>query len=161
MSSGLSKRVSQAFSPFLGHDPFNTLQKELNDLLTQFRSELHGGLTLPAAAVPSLDLSETADAIQARLDIPGFKSDEIHVEVSGNLLKVSGNHQEEKAEDKDEGGRTYHCVERRVGSFSRSVPLPAAVKEDKVTADCKDGVLTITLPKKEVAKSHKVKVTAK
>lgn len=161
MSSTLSKRVSQALSPFLGNDPFATLQKELNDLLTQFRSELNGGLSMPSVTVPSLDLSETDEAIQARLDIPGYKSDEIHVEVSGNVLRISGNHQEEKAEDKDEKGRTYHCVERSVGSFSRAVPLPAAVKEDKVTADCKDGVLTITLPKKEVAKVHKVKINAK
>jgi HSP20 family protein len=74
---------------------------------------------------------------------------------------VTGEHKEEKKEDKDEQGHKYHFVERRSGSFSRTVPLPAAVKEDKVTADCKDGVLTITMPKKEEAKPHKVKITSK
>jgi HSP20 family protein len=60
-----------------------------------------------------------------------------------------------------EKGRVYHYVERNVGCFTRSIPLPAAVLEDKVTADCKDGVLTITLPKKDVAKSQKIKINSK
>ena len=55
-------------------------------------------------------------------------------------------------------GRTFHRVERRVGSFSRSLTLPTAVAEDKINAEYREGVLKITLPKTEEAKAHKIKV---
>ena len=69
-------------------------------------------------------------------------------------LHVSGEHKEEK----EEKGKTFHRIERRSGSFSRSLTLPAAVKESQVTAESADGVLTINLPKVEVAKTQKITV---
>jgi HSP20 family protein len=67
-------------------------------------------------------------------------------------------HGEHKEETKEEKGKTYHRTERRSGSFSRSLTLPCRVNEHKVTADYKEGVLTIHLPKVEGAKTHKIKV---
>lgn len=155
MTTALSTRVSQALSPLFGRDPFASLQKEMDDLLSRFQSDWSGnGNGLAAAISPSIDLSETDDALQVRMDVPGLKANEINIEVSGNTLRVSGEHKEEK----EEKGKTFHRIERRSGSFSRSLTLPAAVKESQVTAESADGVLTINLPKVEVAKTQKITV---
>ena len=104
--------------------------------------------------LPSLDMSETANTIEVRVDVPGMKAEEIDVQLTNGVLTVSG----ERKEEKEEKGKTFHRVERRDGSFSRSVTLPSAVAEDKVDAQYKDGVLCITLHKTEEAKSRKITV---
>ena len=76
------------------------------------------------------------------------------IEVRADTLHVRGEHTEER----EEKGKTFHRIERRAGSFSRSVALPCSVDEEKVTAECRDGVLTISLPKTEESKTRKVKV---
>jgi HSP20 family protein len=90
------------------------------------------------------------------MDLPGIAAKDIDVQVSGNVLTVSGHREEEK----EEKGRTFHRLERRYGDFSRSVILPCAVVEDEVAAEYHDGVLTIKLPKTEESKAHKIKVKA-
>lgn len=153
MTTTLSTRLSRAMQPLFGVDPFAGLQKEMDDLLSRFQADWNGE-RLPNLTIPAADLSETDDALQIRMDMPGLKAEEISVEVSGNTIRISGEHKEEK----EEKGRTFHRVERRRGTFARAMTLPAAVKEDKISAECKDGVLTITLPKTEAAKTHKVMV---
>lgn len=156
MTTDLSTRVSRALRPWFGRDPFTDLQQEMDALLSRFEAGWNGDSTL-AVVSPSVDLSETDGSLQIRMDVPGIKAEEINIEVSGNTIRISGEHKEEK----EEKGKTFHRLERRSGSFTRALTLPAAVKEDKVSAECKDGVLTITLPKTEVAKTQTVKVIAK
>lgn len=157
MTTALTSRVSQALSPFFTRDPFAGFQKEMDDLLSRFQADFTGnGNGLAAVISPSVDLSETAEALQLRMDVPGIKPDEINIEVSGNTINISGEHKEEK----EEKGKTFHRIERRSGSFARSISLPAAVKENQVTAEVADGVLTINLPKTEVSKSQKIAVKA-
>lgn len=91
------------------------------------------------------------------MNVSGVKADEIDIQVSANTICISGEHKEEK----EEKGKTFHRIERRTGAFSRTLTLPAAVKESGVTAECKDGVLTVNLPKTEVAKKQAIKVVAK
>jgi HSP20 family protein len=153
MSTALSRRLSRAMQPLFASDPFGGLQKEMDDLLSRFQADWSGD-QFPAVTIPAADLYETDDALHIRMDMPGLKAEEINIEVSGNTVRISGEHQEEK-EDK---GKTYHRVERRTNAFARAMTLPAAVKDDKVTAESKDGVLTITLPKTEAAKTRKVTV---
>lgn len=153
MSTALSTRVSQALSPLFGRDPFATFQQEMDDLMSRFQVGWNDN-GQNAMISPSVDLSETDDALQIRMDVPGLKASEINIEVSGNTVRVSGEHQEQK----EEKGKTYHRLERRSGSFSRSLVLPVAVKEGQVTAESADGVLTINLPKVEAAKTQKVTV---
>ena len=86
--------------------------------------------------VPALDLSETDTAIEVRMDLPGITAKDIDIQVSGNVLTVSG----QRKEEKEEKGKTFHRVERRYGSFSRSVTLPCAVEESEVAAEYHDGV---------------------
>lgn len=153
MTTALTPRVSQALSPLFARDPFTTLRQEMDELLGRLKTEWNGDWPT-AVFSPSVDLSETDDSMQIRMDVPGLKADEIDIQVSGNTIRISGEHKEEK----EEKGRTYHRIERKSGSFSRSLALPVAVKEDKVSAECNEGVLTITLPKSEVAKTRKIAV---
>lgn len=98
-----------------------------------------------------LDISESDTAVEAKMDLPGVKPNEIEIQLNGSVLTVSG----ERKEEKEEQGKTYHRVERRVGSFSRSFTIPCPVEEDEVAAAYLDGVLTITLPKTQEAKTRK------
>lgn len=107
-----------------------------------------------SAAIPSLDLSETEKAVEVKLDVPGVTAKEIDIQLNGNLLTVSG----ERKQEQEKKGKTFHRIERRYGSFSRSVTLPCPVHEDEVAAEYHDGVLSITLPKTEEAKSKKIAV---
>lgn len=155
MSNALTKRVSRALRPFFARDPFSGFQKEMDDLMSRIQADWDGN-GLAELTAPSVDLSETDDALQIRMDVPGVKAEEINIEVTGNTIRISGEHKEEK----EEKGKTFHRLERTSGSFSRTLALPAAVKEDQVTAECADGILTIKLPKTEVAKTQKVPVKA-
>ena len=109
---------------------------------------------LTGGAVPALDVSETDSAVEAKMDLPGVKPEEVDIQLNGNVLTVSG----ERKEEQEEKGKTYHRVERRVGTFSRTVSLPCPVEESKVTAAYKDGVLVITLPKTDEAKTRKIRI---
>ncbi len=136
-------------------DPVRTFRSELDDVFDRFlaRRDSEGALSAESYS-PSLNLSETDSELQITMDVPGVKPEEVDIEVTGNAVRVRGEHKEEK----EEKGRTYHRIERRTGSFFRAVELPCEVNRDKVVADYKDGVLKITLPKSEVTKPHKVTV---
>lgn len=156
MATSLIPRLSRALSPFFDRNPFSALEEELDDLLNRYRSEWNGDGSM-AVIAPPLDLSETEDAFQIRMNLPGVKAEEVDIQISENTLRISGEHKEEK----EEKGKTFHRLERRIGSFSRSLTLPAAVQADKVSAECKDGVLTVNLPKCEATKTQKIKVHPK
>lgn len=104
--------------------------------------------------VPSLDIAETDAAVEVKVDLPGVKAKEIDIQLNGNMLTVSG----QRAFEREEKGKTMHYVERRQGTFSRTVSLPCPVEEDKVVAEYRDGVLVITLPKTEAAKAKHIAV---
>lgn len=152
MSTAVAKREPRTMRTW---DPFQSVREEAESLWSNLTGERGNGWFAPMV-VPPIDLSETANAVTVRTDLPGIKPDEIDIQLSNNVLTISGQRQEEK----EEKGQTFHRVERRSGSFSRSVTLPTAVAEDKVDAQYKDGVLTVTMPKTEEAKSRKIKVKA-
>jgi len=157
MSTPLVPRgVSRGLSSWFGRDPFRALQAEMNDVLSRFSAGWNGDGMSAAAYVPSVDVSETDGELQLTMDAPGMKPEEIEIDVTGNTVRIRGEHKEEK----EEKGRTYHRIERRTGSFYRSVDLPCAVKDERVAAEYKEGVLKITLPKSEEAKPRKVKIKA-
>jgi HSP20 family protein len=86
--------------------------------------------------------------------VPGCKAEDIDISVYGNTLTISG----EKKETEEEKRKDYYHVESTYGSFRRDLTLPTEVDESKIDAVCKNGVLTITLPKAEKSKAVKVKV---
>lgn len=157
MTTELSTRPAAGLRRFFDRDPFRSLQEEMDDLISNFSRGWDGGDWSSGMLRPALDISETDDSIQVRVDLPGMKPEEVHVEVRNNTLQISG----ERKEEREEKGKTWHRTERRVGSFSRSTTLPCAVKDDKVQAEYSNGVLNITLPKAEQEKTRKIPVKAK
>jgi HSP20 family protein len=94
---------------------------------------------------PRLDVTETEKNVEVKAELPGMERKDIEITLDRGLLMIKG----EKKEEKEKKERYYHVVERRYGAFCRSVRLPAEVKEEKIEATFKDGVLTVTLPKVE------------
>jgi HSP20 family protein len=136
--------------------PFRALRDEFDDLFNRLSTDWEGGKWLSREFCPACDISESADAFQIRMDVPGAKPEDITVRVTGDSVQISG----ERKEEKEDKGKTWHRMERRCGSFSQTLRLPGAVNEDKVQAEFQDGILTITLPKTEATKVRTVKVKA-
>ncbi|MCA9114743.1 MAG: Hsp20/alpha crystallin family protein [Planctomycetaceae bacterium] len=153
--AGQLTRKSSALRPWFERSPLASLRQEMDELFSRFIGE-DGESAAGRLMAPSLDLSETDDEIEVRMDVPGFKPDEIDVALNRDLLTLSGEHSEEK-EDKEEE-RRYHRIERRRGSFRRIVQLPASVQEDGIEASFEDGVLTIRMPKAEQSKPHRIPI---
>jgi HSP20 family protein len=103
---------------------------------------------------PAVDIVETEDALVLKADLPDVKIEDIDIRVENNTLTVRGHRKFEK----DETVKGYHRIERSYGEFVRSFALPSTVDTESVSADYKNGVLAITLPKKEAAKPRQVKV---
>ena len=103
---------------------------------------------------PSVDISESEDALEVKVDLPGIKPEDVDISVTDNRLTIQGERKEEK-ETKD---KTVHRVERRYGSFLRSIALPPGAEPDKVSAESDNGVITVTVPKAAEAKAKKIAV---
>lgn len=152
MAGTLTKARNGGLRTWFGGDPFNSFRKEMDDLFSRFGFEPENWPSLEH--VPALDLSETEAAVEVKLDVPGFKPEDIDIQVRGNLLTISG----KKEDEKEEKGREYHRVERHQGTFARSVTLPCDVVSAKAKADYKSGVLTLTMPKTEPVHAEKIAV---
>jgi len=103
---------------------------------------------------PAIDAADEENAVVVRAEVPGCKPEDIDISVCGNTLTISG--EKKQSEEKKEKG--YYHVESSYGSFRRELTLPVDVDAGKIDAVCKDGVLTITLPKAEASKAIKVKI---
>jgi len=129
------------------------LDREMDSLFGSFLAGL-GEPFFGYRAWPAIDVAEKEDAITVRAEVPGCKPEDIDVSVYGDTLMIAG----QKTDSKEEQGDGFYHVESSYGSFRREVPLPASVDEEKVNAEYKDGILSITLPKAEQSKAVKVKV---
>jgi HSP20 family protein len=105
---------------------------------------------------PSVDIFENENEVVFKAELPGMNAKDIEVKLENNVVTIKGERQFEK-ETKEEN---YHRVEREYGTFSRSFALPTAVNGDKVTAEYKDGILRIILPKKEEIKPKPIRIAA-
>src|SRR5579884_2347022 len=103
---------------------------------------------------PAVDIYETENELVLKADLPDVRLDQIDIRIENGTLALKG----ERKFDNEEKKKGYHRVERRYGSFARYFTLPETVEADKVHAEYHNGVLTVTLPKKEVAKPRQVKV---
>jgi len=103
---------------------------------------------------PSVDIFETENELIVKADLPEVKLDDINIHLENGILSLKG---ERKFEHKEEKAG-YHRMERSYGSFARNFAIPETVDPEKVQAAFKDGVLTVTLPKKEIAKPRAIKV---
>lgn len=112
MPTAIAKPQSRKLRPFFGR-PLENIREDFEDLVTRvFGGEGEQWLD---QIRPSLDVTETDTAVEVRLDVPGMDAKDIDVQVNANLLTISG----ERKEEREEKGKTYHRVERRMGAFSR------------------------------------------
>jgi HSP20 family protein len=141
-------------NPFAGLETlpseFRLLQDSLGRLLEDFHKE-----SRPWS--PAVDILETENELILKADLPDMEMKDIQVEIENGTLSLKGARKFE--EDKKKLG--YHRIERSYGSFARYFTLPDTVDTEKVAAEYKNGVLTVTLPKKEIAKPRTVKVELK
>lgn len=96
---------------------------------------------------PSLDVTETANHIEVKAELPGLEKNDIDISLERDTLVIKG----EKKHEKEEEGKTFHRIERCYGTFYRALRLPTEVESGKINATYTNGVLTITLPKTEEA----------
>ncbi len=107
------------------------------------------------AWIPPVDIVEEKDRILMTAELPGFKENEIEIQMEGGVLTLRG---ERKSETEKEG-RTFHRMERSYGQFVRSFTLPNNVDREHIKANFANGLLQIELPKREEAKPRQIKIT--
>jgi HSP20 family protein len=117
--------------------------------------DTEGNLFVPDWA-PSVDILEKENEIRIKAELPGVEAKDVAVTVDNNVLTIKG----ERHLEKDVKKESYHRMERAYGSFSRSFSLPDTVDTGNVRAEYKDGLLTLSLPKKAAAKSRTVEIKA-
>ncbi len=108
------------------------------------------------AWTPRLDLREDADQVRVQVDLPGVRKEDIQVTLEDGLLSISGKREAEHQSSDQRAG--WLRVERAWGSFERHVRLGELADADKVKAEYKDGVLTVSVPKKEAAKARTITI---
>jgi HSP20 family protein len=139
-----------------GFGRLSTLRDEIDRLFEGPLTELaRSSQQLLSGWSPALDIYEEKDNFVVKAELPGMKNEEIVLSLHEGTLTISA---ERKASSKHEDAEVYRA-ERFVGRFQRSVALPHSVASDKVKAQYKDGVLTITLPKTEEAKPKQIDVS--
>jgi len=136
----------------LQHDPLASLRL-FEDTVTRLMSEPRTGRPWS----PAVDILETENDLVVKADLPDLRLEDIDVQVENQTLSIKG----ERRFEKEATEKGYHRIERSYGSFMRSFAVPNSVDTDRVSADYKNGVLSVKLPKKEAAKPKQIKVEVK
>lgn len=133
-----------------------SLQNEINRMFNDFLGWSTGERAADGQTwSPSVNVYDNKDSVVAEVEVPGIDRKDLHISVENNVLTIRGERRwEEKKEE-----RSYHQVERLYGTFQRSFTLPTNVNPERVKATCKDGILTITMPKVEAAKRKEIPVS--
>jgi len=131
------------------------LRKDMDRLFSRLRNGF-GAPAWPGEALEGLyiDLLEREDSLTVRVEIPGINPEDLKISVTNDRLTISG----EKSEERIDDSRYYYRVERRFGSFSRTIRLPYKVEIDNIEATYKKGVLNIVMPKSKPEKKNKVSI---
>jgi HSP20 family protein len=135
------------------YNPWNemsSLQRQLSHLFDDALTFENLGDFGDLAKVPAAELTETDEAVHLKLEIPGMEAKDLDVRVMADRVAIAG---ERKSEIKEKTRSEF-----RYGKFSRVIPLPVKIQNTKVTADYRDGILNLTLPKAEEEKNKVVKV---
>ena len=136
---------------FMSLDPFRLLPNRLERLLEE--PLLREGWPLKAW-IPPCDIFETDHELVMKFELPEVKKEDVEVKLEQNVLTLRGERKFEENTDRE----NYHRVERHYGEFMRSFNVPMYVDAEKITAEFKDGVLTVTLPKNEEARPKQINV---
>ncbi|NNE99701.1 MAG: Hsp20/alpha crystallin family protein [Pyrinomonadaceae bacterium] len=141
------------------YDPFRELKGLQDDMNRLFMTNFPRGFNDEEMAsggwTPNVDIYESEDEIVLEAELPGMKREDFEVSIENNVVTLKGSRKFEKKEEND----NYHRVERSYGTFTRSFSLPRSVSAEDTKADFTNGVLRVSLPKKEEAKARKIEVT--
>jgi HSP20 family protein len=141
------------------YDPFRdlrSLQEEVNRLFSTNLPRAFGDEGIARGAwAPSVDIYENKDQIVLEAELPGMKQEDFDLSIENNVITLRGERRFEKTDESD----NYHRVERSYGSFTRSFTLPHTVTAEEAKAEYTNGVLRVTLPKREEAKSRRIEIT--
>jgi HSP20 family protein len=138
------------FDPF---EELGTLRDRMDRIMSRLSGETEEDL-FPSKWAPTADVVETKDAIIVKVEIPGIDEKDVAVEIENNILTLRGERKLEK-ETEEKG---YRRIERSYGNFSRSFTLPANVDTTKIAAFFNNGLLEVTIPKKEAARPRTINV---
>jgi HSP20 family protein len=140
------------------HDPFRelrSLQDEMTRLFTGVNPSASGREDmLHGEWIPKVDIFENRENLVIEAELPGISRNDFELSFENNVITLSG---ERKFEKKSEGDN-YHRVERSYGSFTRSFTLPQTVTAEGAKAEFNNGILFVTLPKREETKARKIEV---
>lgn len=141
------------------YDPFRdlrSLQDEVNRLFSTNLSRAFGDEGIARGAwMPNVDIYENKDQIVLEAELPGMNREDFDLSVENNIITLRGERRFEKKDD----GDNYHRVERAYGTFTRSFTLPQTVSVEGAQAEYKNGVLRVTLPKREEVKARRIEVS--
>jgi len=140
--------------PWRESESLSTLQHRMNRLFEDFFTAPD---TEPAPWLPAIDVAETEKEIVVKAEMPGLDPRDLEISVVGDALQIRG----EKRQESERKGESWHRVERRYGTFSRTVPLPCAVDVERAVAEAHHGVLTVKLAKSAEHQPRKIDIRAK
>jgi HSP20 family protein len=132
-----------------GFDPFRIMDALFGDTFAPL--ETWSG---PRGFAPTFEVKETKDAYVFKADLPGIPEKDVEIHMTGNVLTVSGERRQENVQE----GERYFAIERGYGQFTRSFSLPEGTDAEHVTADMKDGVLTVRVPKRPEVQAKKISI---
>lgn len=132
------------------YEPFRSLRSLDSDLNRLFGFENEGFTTWQ----PSVDVWETDNEVVAEVECAGLSPEDLNISVENGTLRITG---EKKAKNENRKGN-YHRVERTYGKFMRSFSLPSSVDAENISAEYKDGVVKVSMPKQEAAKAKTIEI---
>lgn len=141
------------------YDPFRdlrNLQDEMNRLFSGTFTRGGDNELTRGAWSPSVDIFENKNEIVLEAELPGMKAEDVNISIENNILTVHGERRFEKKDEQD----NFHRVERAYGSFTRSFTLPPTVSSENANAEFENGVLRLTLAKREEAKPRRIEIKA-
>jgi HSP20 family protein len=159
IKSGAGLAPMKGSRELMGFDPFRPFEERLRRFFEGFEplktlGEENWSL---ATWAPAVDIYETDNEIVVKAELPEVKKEDVYVSIDNNLLTIRG----ERKFSEDTKKENYHRVERSYGEFTRSFTLPSFIDANKVNAEFKDGVLRVTLAKREEAKPKQIEVKVK
>lgn len=137
-SANLQRRMERLFDEMVGQGLWRTGDEQ----------------SLRGAWVPAINILEKDDSMQITADLPGLNPEDVEVTVEQGVLNIRGERKFEEAAE----GETFHRVERLYGVFERNFTLPNSIDTDKIEAKFNNGVMVLTLPKREESKPRSVKI---
>ena len=151
--SGLIPWGSTRWDPFKELEEISNRFNRMFSRLPEYRTTNREALTV-ADWVPAVNISEDEKEYVIKAELPEVDKKDVKISLEDGVLSIQG----ERTKEKEEKGKKFHRIESSYGSFFRSFTLPENIAEDKLTADFKDGILLIHLPKAEKLKSKAIEV---